>query len=68
MTSSRSTALEPGQDRIGRRLGVEGDARPLAGALDLVDHRARVVIGLDVEDDEVAPGLGEALGVGERVG
>ena len=60
--------VEPRQDRLGRGLGVQGDPRPLARSLDLRDHGARLVIGLDVEDDQVAPGLREALGVARAAG
>ena len=58
--------VEPRQYRLGRGLGVERDPGPLAGPFDLRDHRTGLVIGLDVEDDQVAAGLSEALGVGQR--
>ena len=35
--------------------------------LDRLDHRGRVVIGLEMEHDQVAAGLREALGGGQRV-
>ena len=51
---------------FGRRLGIDGQTDLLAGGPDGRDHRSRVVIGLQVEDDDVTPRLGERLHVLQR--
>ena len=49
--------------RGGRRLGVERHAGALAGALDRRDDGGGIIVGLDVEDDQVATGARESIGV-----
>ena len=63
MTSSRSIRSRNGRTASAGVSGLSGQAGLPAVAADRGDHLARVVVRLDVEDDEVAPRFGEGLDV-----
>ena len=67
MTSRRSSRSRYGCTASAAVSGFSAIPGRLPAALDGLDHRRRVVIGFDVEDDQVAPRIGEALNVGERI-
>ena len=60
MTSTQVEPFEVRVQRLGGGLGVQRHPGALAGSLDRLDHDRRVVIGFDVEDDQVAARIGEA--------